>query len=102
MAQKIAAVNTILLTDRGELSGYNTDYAAALDAITAALAIDRTDLKNMPAAVVGAGGVARAVTAEVLAEKVEQGYLKEEEAAPLMDRILYHNGKELFSGHRKA
>jgi len=50
----------------------------------------------------GHAQMARAVTAEVLAEKVEQGYLKEEEAAPLMDRILYHNGKELFSGHRKA
>jgi hypothetical protein len=42
--------------------------------------------------------MARAVTAEVLAEKVEEGYLKEEEAAPLLQRILYQNGKELFSG----
>ena len=42
--------------------------------------------------------MARAVTAEVLAEKVEGGYLKEEEAAPLLQRILYQNGKELFSG----
>ncbi len=41
--------------------------------------------------------MARAVTAEVLAEKVEQGYLKEDEAAGLMERILYRNGKELFS-----
>ncbi len=41
--------------------------------------------------------MARATTAEVLAEKVEQGYLKEDEAAGLMDRILYRNGKELFT-----
>jgi hypothetical protein len=41
--------------------------------------------------------MARAVTAEVLAEKVEQGYLKEEEAPGLMERILHLNGKELFS-----
>jgi hypothetical protein len=41
--------------------------------------------------------MARAITAEVLSEKVEQGYLKEEEAASLLQRILYQNGKELFS-----
>jgi predicted TIM-barrel fold metal-dependent hydrolase len=41
--------------------------------------------------------MARAVTAEVLAEKVEQGYLTEEEARTLLQRILYANGKELFS-----
>ena len=50
----------------------------------------------------GHAQMARAVTAEVLAEKVEQGYLKEEEAAPLMERILYLNGKELFSGRRNT
>jgi uncharacterized protein len=41
--------------------------------------------------------MARAITAEVLAEKVEQGYLKEEEAPILLDRILYRNGKEFFA-----
>jgi len=41
--------------------------------------------------------MARAVTAEVLAEKVESGYLKDHEAAALMERILHQNGKELFS-----
>jgi len=45
----------------------------------------------------GHAQMARAVTAEVLAEKVEQGYLKEEEAPLLMERILHLNGKELFS-----
>ena len=39
--------------------------------------------------------MARAITAEVLAEKVEDGYLKEEEAEVLMERILYRNGREL-------
>lgn len=41
--------------------------------------------------------MARAITAEVLAEKVEEGYLKEEEAGALLQRILHTNGKELFS-----
>jgi hypothetical protein len=45
----------------------------------------------------GHAQMARAVTAEVLAEKVEQGYLKEEEAGDLMERILHQNGKELFA-----
>lgn len=40
--------------------------------------------------------MARSVTAEVLAEKVEQGYLMEEEAASLLERILHQNGRELF------
>ncbi len=40
--------------------------------------------------------MARALTAEVLAEKVENGYLREEEAFYLLDRILYRNGRELF------
>jgi predicted TIM-barrel fold metal-dependent hydrolase len=45
----------------------------------------------------GHAQMARAVTAEVLAEKVEQGYLKEEEAANLLERILHQNGRELFA-----
>jgi uncharacterized protein len=42
--------------------------------------------------------MARAVTAEVLADKVEDGYLQEEEALVLLKRILYQNGKDFFSG----
>ncbi len=45
----------------------------------------------------GHAQMARAVTAEVLAEKVEDGYLRDDEAAALMKRILHRNGKELFS-----
>ena len=39
--------------------------------------------------------MARTITAEVLAKKVEDGYFKEEAAAVLMERILCRNGKEL-------
>ena len=45
----------------------------------------------------GHAQMARVGTADVLAEKVENGYLKEEEAAVLLERILHLNGKELFS-----
>ncbi|OHB68326.1 MAG: hypothetical protein A2Y77_07540 [Planctomycetes bacterium RBG_13_62_9] len=48
---------------RGRLAAYNTDYAGALGAITAGMGIERKDLKDMPVAVVGAGGVSRAIVA---------------------------------------
>jgi 3-dehydroquinate dehydratase/shikimate dehydrogenase len=46
-----------------DLRVYNTDYAGALDAITAGMGIERKDLKDVPVAVVGAGGVSRAIVA---------------------------------------
>lgn len=68
LAERIGAVNMIIL-ERGassaerKIRAYNTDYAGALDAITAGMGIKREDLKDMPVAVVGAGGVARAIVA---------------------------------------
>jgi 3-dehydroquinate dehydratase/shikimate dehydrogenase len=62
-AEKIGAVNTILLDDNGMPSGFNTDYAGAMDAITNTLGIKKTDLRALPVAVIGAGGVARALVA---------------------------------------
>ncbi len=68
LAEKIGAVNTLIYesraaTDERKIRAYNTDYAAALDAITTTLGINRPDLKDMPVAVIGAGGVARAIVA---------------------------------------
>ncbi|MHC4158483.1 MAG: shikimate dehydrogenase [Planctomycetota bacterium] len=63
LAEKIGAVNTIVIGANGKLYAYNTDYAGALDAITAALGIARSDLKDWPVTVIGAGGVARAIVA---------------------------------------
>jgi 3-dehydroquinate dehydratase/shikimate dehydrogenase len=85
LAEKIGAANTLVVgcqrqaklaagrdagTDmpigsgrpRG-LAAYNTDYAGALDAITAGMGIERAGLRDMPVAVVGAGGVSRAIVA---------------------------------------
>jgi 3-dehydroquinate dehydratase/shikimate dehydrogenase len=45
------------------LAAYNTDYAGALDAITAGMGVERKDLRDVPVAVVGAGGVSRAIVA---------------------------------------
>lgn len=63
LAEKIGAVNTLTINADGRTSGYNTDYAGALDAITSALGGDRGDLEGLSVAVIGAGGVARAVVA---------------------------------------
>jgi len=63
LAEKIGAVNTLLISKDGTLKAYNTDYAGALDAITDGAGIKRRDLKRTAVAVIGAGGVARAIVA---------------------------------------
>ncbi len=76
LAEKIGAVNTIVcrvgfsppnkIKNGGAsptLRAYNTDYSAALDAVTSTLGIDRDGLRGLPVTVVGAGGVARAIVA---------------------------------------
>jgi len=68
LAEKIGAVNTLVIesraaSDERRLRAYNTDYAAALDSITSALKIKRAGLKDLPVAIIGAGGVARAIVA---------------------------------------
>ena len=61
LAEMIGAANTLLIDLHGKLFAYNTDYAGALDAITAGMGIRRAALKEMPVAVIGAGGVSRAI-----------------------------------------
>jgi 3-dehydroquinate dehydratase/shikimate dehydrogenase len=63
LAERIGAANTLTLDPDGKVSAYNTDYAGALDAIATALDINRDDLKDTTVAVIGAGGVARAIVA---------------------------------------
>ncbi len=63
LAKKIGAANTLVVSKDDMLKAYNTDYSAALDSITSGLGIDRSGLKELPVAIIGAGGVARAVVA---------------------------------------
>lgn len=68
LVDKIGAANTLLLDPHGDgakrrIRAYNTDYAGALDAITAGMGIERTGLRDVSVAVVGAGGVSRAIVA---------------------------------------
>ncbi|HLL75557.1 MAG TPA: shikimate dehydrogenase [Pyrinomonadaceae bacterium] len=55
-AREIGAVNTILIEDDNELRGYNTDADAALAPLAGLV-----ELREASAAVLGAGGAARAV-----------------------------------------
>ena len=63
LAERIGAVNTIRFEPDGSLSSRNTDYAAALDAVCGGLGCDRAGLAGRSVAVLGAGGVARAIVA---------------------------------------
>ena len=62
LARRIGAVNT-LVPVQGGFHGYNTDYTAALGAITDCLNCDRRDLAGLRVDLLGAGGAARAVVA---------------------------------------
>jgi 3-dehydroquinate dehydratase/shikimate dehydrogenase len=63
VAVQIGAVNTITIGINDYVSGYNTDCAGAMDAITSAMGINKKQLAGVPVAVVGAGGAARAIVA---------------------------------------
>jgi 3-dehydroquinate dehydratase/shikimate dehydrogenase len=63
LSAKIGAINTISLSANGTVRGTNTDYAAAIDALCDAMGIEREDLANYRATVIGAGGEARAIVA---------------------------------------
>jgi 3-dehydroquinate dehydratase/shikimate dehydrogenase len=66
LAASIGAVNTITL-DRSDrrlsLRGFNTDYGAILDSITARMNITRDALSDLRVAVIGAGGTGRTAVA---------------------------------------
>ena len=62
LAEKIGAVNTIIIGADGKLFGYNTDYAGAIEAIANKVG-SREKLAGMNVAVIGAGGVSRAIVA---------------------------------------
>jgi 3-dehydroquinate dehydratase/shikimate dehydrogenase len=63
LAEQIGAVNTISISSSSALSGHNSDYAAILDSITAALGITREQLAGRSVGVIGAGGTGRTAVA---------------------------------------
>lgn len=63
LAADIGAVNTLKIGIGGRVSGYNTDYAGAMDALCTVLGAGKHELHKVDVAVVGAGGVSRAIVA---------------------------------------
>ena len=63
VVEKIGALNTLLIDSDGKLRAYNTDLDGALNAITSKMGISRAEFRDMPVAVIGAGGVARTIVA---------------------------------------
>ena len=63
LASKIGAVNTLIIRLDGKVKAYNTDYTAALDAVKNVLNFTKDDFKDLPVAIIGAGGVSRAIVA---------------------------------------
>ena len=65
LTRAIGAVNTVVFTGKaGEpMRGFNTDYAAAIDALVDGMGCTREDLAHRRVAVLGAGGAARAIVA---------------------------------------
>lgn len=63
LSRAIGAINTVGINERGVLRGTNTDYAGAIGAIVEALDCEPIDLAGRSAAVLGAGGAARAIVA---------------------------------------
>ena len=61
LAARIGAANTLYLDASGALRCANTDAPAATDALTDGMGITRAELREKRIAVLGAGGVARAV-----------------------------------------
>lgn len=63
LAATIGAVNTLKVGFNSLISAFNTDYTGAMDALTHTLGIGRHQLHKQKVAVLGAGGVSRAVVA---------------------------------------
>ncbi|MHC4080762.1 MAG: type I 3-dehydroquinate dehydratase [Planctomycetota bacterium] len=62
-SRRIGAANTLSVADDGRLECFNTDAPGMLDALCAAMAIEPSGLAARTVAVIGAGGVGRAVAA---------------------------------------
>jgi 3-dehydroquinate dehydratase/shikimate dehydrogenase len=63
LTAKIGAANTLVLHEDGRIEAYNTDYAAAMQALCEGAGLRPEDLAGKNVAVLGAGGVSRAVVA---------------------------------------
>jgi 3-dehydroquinate dehydratase / shikimate dehydrogenase len=63
LVQKIGATNTLIRNERGGFDAFNTDYCGAMNAIYTSLGTCAAQMKGVKTALIGAGGVARAIGA---------------------------------------
>jgi 3-dehydroquinate dehydratase/shikimate dehydrogenase len=68
LAERIGAANTLIVGSAGSTACLNTDAPAAIDSLCSHMRIGRKDLRGLRIAVLGAGGVARAVVAGLAEE----------------------------------
>ncbi len=61
VAQRLGAANTLVVNRAGDLRCTNTDAAAVLESLCAAMQVDPSELRDQRVALLGAGGVAMAV-----------------------------------------
>ncbi len=66
LAASIGAANTLIVNDDRSLHCLNTDAPAAIDSLCAGMSIESGALAGQRAAVLGAGGVARAIVAALM------------------------------------
>ena len=66
LSERIGAANTLMVGSNGVIACCNTDCAGAIDALIAGMGSGREGLEGKRAAVLGAGGVARAVVVGLL------------------------------------
>lgn len=69
LAAQIGAANTLTITEDGTLAASNTDSDAALTAVCHAMNITTSQLEGRRVALIGAGGVARAVAVAFARQK---------------------------------
>ncbi|MEM6756063.1 MAG: type I 3-dehydroquinate dehydratase [Planctomycetota bacterium] len=78
LSESIGAANTLVVSreagrhepiDESAMRAFNTDYAAALDAVCEAMGIEHAALRDVRVGVIGAGGAAAAIVAAFAAHR---------------------------------
>lgn len=106
LAQRIGVANTLCIDDT-QVSAFNTDYRGALDALCTGIGCEPDKLSDLSVAILGAGGVSRAIVAGLrdcgstviiynrtgakakkLAEEFEAGALPWEERSQLEAEVV--------------
>jgi 3-dehydroquinate dehydratase/shikimate dehydrogenase len=99
LTERIGAANTLIVGSAGGLACTNTDAPAAIEALCAGMGVGPRDLEGTRVALLGAGGVARAVLAGLIGAgaAVTVCNRRRARAEKLVDEF---GGRETASGER--